>query len=309
MSRDQTRSSGAGQPAPRSEDALAVVRQETTEARNLSIRTEHAVRSLGGEIRQLQRSVDGLERRSFFNSAVAYFLFAALTFIGLLLFFRASVERNALDQALAAERITTLEARIAELETDLQARRESEREAWQFHELIVAERYEEAVERFGQVQGRLQDRTTVELFRRELERYRHRLAEDAWLAGRRYAGSGEWAEARDALLRSHGFAAVVPYATERAWWLAESLHALRDYRAAASWYEEALSPETLGRRDAAVGWFRMAESLERSGQREAAVAAYETFLGRFSTHGWRATAQQRLSGLQARIEAERRDED
>lgn len=287
---------------------LGDIRRETTEARNLAIRTENALRTLTGEIRQVQRRFDGIERRSFFNSAVAYLLFAGLTFGGLALFFHAATERNRLDRSLHEERQAALEARIVSLEAELASYREAEREAWAFHELLASGRHDEALERFPTVQGRLRDQATVELFRGELERYRHRLAEEAWLAGRGHASAGEWTEARDALLRSHALATVTPYGTERAWWLAEALHGLRDYRGAATWYEEALSSETLPRRDAAIAWFRLAESLERSGQREAAAEAWESFLRRFSTHGWRATAQQRLSALRTRMAAEQSPE-
>lgn len=286
----------------RLESRIEDMQQEVIETRNVAIKTDNSLRNLAGEIRQIAQRQDQSEKRALMNSAIAYVLFSALTFAGLFLFFRASLERAGVDRQLVDAEHRALQARIADLEADLERRRQSEREAYGFYELLAANRQDEAVERWPVVQGRLQDRATTELFRREVDRIRHAMAREAFEVGQRRVASEQWEDARDAFARSMAYVEITAYTPELHLLLADALFNLSDFIGAARYYGMAIDSGTLTRPQLASAMFRRAEALTRSDRETEGIEAYRLFARRFADHSWANTARARIQRYESRAQ-------
>jgi tetratricopeptide (TPR) repeat protein len=288
----------------RIEELVRDLNQEIIETRSQTIKTDNSLRNLVGDIKEIAKRQEGYERRFVVNSVAAYVLFAALSFVGLLLFFKASVSRNQIDRELVAQQQEESEARVAELEADLERRRQSEREAYEFFELLASGRRDEVVERFPTVQGRLIDRATIELYRREVERIRHELAREAYDLGVQNYDNELWQDTRDAFLRSLAYVELTHYSPDLHYRLGEALYELNDYGGAVRYYELTLATDALNRTDSVTASFHKAEALRRLERYPEALDAYRHFLRRYESHSWAATARQRVASIERRMAGE-----
>ena len=108
---------------------LGRVRDESVGTRHVAIKTENMVKSLTVEIKQISQRQTTLERRSLFNSAVAYVIFVLLIFTGLYLNFNA---KEAAFNSKLEERnstIANLQNTVNQLKSDLGEWKQIERES------------------------------------------------------------------------------------------------------------------------------------------------------------------------------------
>lgn len=278
--------------------------QEVIETRNQTIKTDNSLRNLAGDIKAIAKRQEAYEGRIVVNSVAAYVIFAALAFLGLFLFFKASISRAQLDRELVTQQQVAQEDRVGELEAEMERRREAENEAYEFFELLASGRRDEVVERFPTVQGRLIDRATIELFRREVDRIRHELAAEAFALGQQHFENERWQEARDILTRSMGYVELAHYSPELHYMLAESLFELDDYAGAIRYYDLAIEADALGRTPSIIATFHRAEALRRVDRYHEAVEAYRYFLRRYETHSWAGAARDRIASVQRHLEAD-----
>lgn len=282
----------------RFEELVRELHQEVLETRNVSIKTDHSLRNLTSDVKQIARRQQSYERRLLFNSVGAYLIFAALTFAGLLTFFRASIARTELDHELAAEQRASLEEAVSNLEAELERRRQSEREAWEFYELLVSGRRSEVVERWPAIQGRLLDRATIELFRREVDTIRHDLALEAFELGNTHVNNERWEDARDAFTASLTWVEYAPYTPDLHFQLAETLYELDDHAAAVRYFDLSIEAGELTRQESIRAYFHRAESLQASDRPREALEAYRLFERRYDGHYWESAARQRADRLE-----------
>lgn len=288
----------------RVEELLRSLEKEVVEARNQTIKTDNSLRNLVGDVKAISRRQEAYESRLAINSVGAYVIFATLAFVGLLLFFRASIARAQLDRDLVTQQQEEFEGRIAELESELERRRAAETEAYEFYELLSSGRRDEIVERFPTVQGRLIDRATIELFRREVERIRHELAVESYELGSRHYEDEAWQEARDALLRSMAFVELSPYSPDLHFKLGQALFELDDFAGAARYFELAIESDALGRDESIIAMFRIGDALRRLDRLREALDAYRAFLRRYDSHRWAGTARDRAASIERSLDSD-----
>lgn len=280
---------------------LRELQQELIETRNLTIKTDHAVRSLAGEMRELTRSQEAAQKRTVWSSATAYILFTVLAVGGLFLFFRVSTARTKADAQLVQEQVSQFEARIDDLQNELNSRNKSEKEAWSFYELLQTGSDEEIVERFVKTKARIVDRTSVELFQSEVDRRRQSLAADAYAEGMRAYSSKNWAAARAAFESALNYQEFAPYTPELNFYLADALYQLNEHTGASRRYSTAISSGELSSDLQARGTYRLGESLRALGRDREALEAYKSFIQHFSSHSWRASAERRVESLERKL--------
>jgi len=285
----------------RLDDVMRSLHQEVIETRNQAIKTDNALRNLVTDIKGIATRQETYERRFAINSVVAYVLFACLSFGGLLLFFNASLKRNAVERELVEQRETALDARVRELEAELEARRSSERDAYEFFELLSSNRRSEVVERFPAIQGRLADRATIELFRREVDRIRNELALESYSVGVQHYNNGRWQDARDAFAASMAYVEVTAYSPSLHQRLGDALFQLSDFAGAVRYFDLAVAGGTLAGPDSALVLFRRAEALRRLERYVDAIEGYRLFVRRHDGHQWAPTARDRIASLERRV--------
>lgn len=285
----------------RLEEVLRELNQEMIETRNLTIKSDNSIRNLAGEIRELSREQERFKQRTVINSVTAYVLFALLSFGGLFLFFRASMSEQNAEKRLAAESERGLETRVKSLEAELERRQGAERAAYDFYQLLANGSKEEVVERFPEVQGSLIDRATVELFRREVDRIRQELADEAYSEGAQAFDDKRYEQARDSLLSSLSYKEFAPYTPDLHYQLGESLYQLEDHSAAARYFNLAIESNQLSSDREAIAYYHRAEALRNLGRDREALRAFRAFVQHFPNHPWRSAADARASMLANRV--------
>lgn len=280
---------------------LRELQQELIETRNLTIKTDHAVRSLAGEMRELTRSQEAVQKRTVWSSATAYILFTVLAVGGLFLFFRVSTARAKAETQLVQEQVTQFETRIDELQQELELRNKAEKEAWGFYELLQSGSDEEIVERFAKTKSRIVDRTSIELFQGEVDRRRQSLAADAYAEGMRAYSSKSWAEARSSFERALNYQEFAPYTPELNYYLADALFQLNEHTGASRRYNIAIASGELSSDLQSRGTYRLGESLRALGRDREALEVYKSFIQHFSSHSWRASAERRVESLERKL--------
>lgn len=280
---------------------LRELNQELIETRNLTIKTDHAIRTLTGEMRELSRMQEEFQKRTFWSSGTAYVLFTLLAIGGMFLFFRAATSSLNSDDQVVREQIAHFERRIQELEDEVERRRESEKEAWGFYELLERGSSEEVVERFPAVQARLVERASIELFRREVDRIRQQLASDAFAEGMRSYSNSKWTDAREAFQRSLNYREFAPYTPELNYHLGDALFHLNDHATAVRYYNTAIASGELSRDLEPLATYRLGESLRALGRDREALDVYKSFQQRFPRHPWKSAADTRASALTDRL--------
>lgn len=285
----------------RIDQRLRELQQELIETRNLTIKTDHAVRSLAGEMRELTRSQEAVQKRTVWSSATAYILFTVLAAGGLFLFFNASSSRAKADSQLVQEQVKQFETRIDELEEALEQRNKAEKEAWAFYELIQNGSDEEIVERFPKVKARLMDRTATELFQREVELRRQRLAADAYAEGMSAYTAKKWDAARTAYERAMNYQDVAPYTPELNYYLGDALYHLGEHATATRHLNIAIGSEDLSPDLKPRGMFRLGECLRAIGRNREALEIYQSFIEHFPSHAWKNSAERRVDSLERKL--------
>lgn len=280
---------------------LRELQQELIETRNLTIKTDHAVRSLAGDMRELTRSQEAVQKRTVWSSATAYILFTVLAVGGLFLFFRVSTARAKAETQLVQEQAAQFEARIDTLQQELEHRNNAEKEAWDFYELMQTGSDEEIVERFAKVKSRIVDRTSLEVFQGEVEHRRQSLAADAYADGLRAYGAKKWSDARSDFERALNYQELAPYTPELNYYLAESLYQLGEHVDAARRYNTAISSGDLGADLQPRGTYRLGESLRAIGRDREALEVYKSFVQHFSSHPWKTSAERRVESLERKL--------
>ena len=130
-------------------DELARLREEAMQARLVAIKTENLVKGLGVEMKQVGHRQAHQERKSLFNSAVAYVLFVVLIFAGLYMNFQSRVETYDVKLEDRRREIGSLELKNEALRVDIERWQQIEKELLEFERLIKSGEKEQAVKRFG----------------------------------------------------------------------------------------------------------------------------------------------------------------
>lgn len=274
-------------------ETLNALKTEIVESRNLTIKTDHLVKNLGADVRQIGRRQEKYEKRYVFNSVVAYILFSVLIFAGLYLAFQSQVARER-EAVLARDvRIADLHDRVAELEAELERRKDAEEQAYTLYRLIEDKRRDDVLTMFPQTRGKLVNRAEVELIRREVKRINEELARKEFEEGVEYFRTRKYDKARDALLKSLKHIEKPEYAMELNWKLGMSQFKLKDYNSAADHLREATRHEQ--RRDLRnETMWHLAVALDNEGRASEARPAYEAYVKNFAYDKRALIAQKRV---------------
>jgi TolA-binding protein len=274
-------------------ETLKQFRTELIETRNLTIKTDNLIKNLSADVRQIGKRQELGEKRWVFNSVVAYILFSVLIFAGLYLAFQAQVSRER-DAVVAHQvRIGDLQTRVAELEAELERRREAEEEAYSLYRLIEEEKEDEILERFPTLRGKLVNRAETEMMQREVDRINKKLARTAFETGVERHTRRDFNGARDAFLKSILHVEKSFYAPELEYKLGMSLFFLKDLDGAVEHLRKALAfSQKKAVRNETL--YHLAVALDHLGRGAEARAAYAAYVKRYATDKRSLDAQKRI---------------
>ncbi len=282
------------------DEEIHEIKKEIIESRGLVIKTNNLVNSLAADIKSIARRQATYERRFQWNGAVAYVLFATLSFVGLKLASDTRIGEIEAGREAAERRAAELERELSEGSRRIEERSRAELEAQRFYELIRQRKRAEVVERYPKVTKLKLSPAEAAFFRDAVEQFRVDLALKAYQQGLDLMRTGRHAEAADRFqealrLADHG--AHVPAVQLE---LARALRGLGRHGEALVYARRVLSDESAKELHPHALWL-LARSSADMGDLDAARDAFRRLLRRFPRSAYAPDARLRLKAVLKRI--------
>lgn len=179
------------------DDEIREIRTEIIESRGLIIKTNNLTNSLAADIKSIAKRQASYERRFTWNSAVAYALFALLSFVGLKLWSDVRVREIEGEKEELSRQVTDLRRDLEEETRRAEKREQAEARAAQFYTLIRNKELTRVVEGYEEIRGEQLSKAEAELFRDTEVKFRLQLSVDAYQTGLSLMRTGRYAEAAE----------------------------------------------------------------------------------------------------------------
>ena len=184
------------------DDEIREIKTEIIESRGLIIKTNNLTNSLAADIKSIAKRQASYEQRFNLNSAVAYALFAVLSFVGLKMWSDVRINEIDAEKEDLAREVKQLRHDLSEEVRRGEQRDQAEAKAAAFYNLIRQKDYARVVEGYPDMQKEQLSKAETEFFRDTEERFRLELSVQAYQNGINMLGSGRYAEAAEALRES-----------------------------------------------------------------------------------------------------------
>jgi TolA-binding protein len=116
---------------------LEEIRREVIEARNMTIKTDNALKSLHAELKVVSASQESFQKRTWFSTGVAYVLFSALAIGAAWLVSGARASNATAERERLEKQVGDLNGTIEKLRTDASAQTASEQSALQVYKMMT----------------------------------------------------------------------------------------------------------------------------------------------------------------------------
>jgi len=179
------------------DDEIREIRTEIIESRGLIIKTNNLTNSLAADIKSIAKRQASYERRFTWNSAVAYALFALLSFVGLKLWSDVRVREIEGEKEELGRQVTDLRRDLEEETRRAEKREQAESRAAQYYTLIRNKELTRVVEGYEEIRGEQLSKAESELFRDTEVKFRLQLSVDAYHTGLALMRTGRYAEAAE----------------------------------------------------------------------------------------------------------------
>ena len=179
------------------EEEIREIKKEIIESRGLIIKTNNLTNSLSADIKSIAKRQAGYERRFTWNSAVAYVLFATLSFVGLKLWSDVRINEIASEKDDLGQKVQELRRDLEEETRRAEKREQAEAKAAAYYDLVRKKDYTRVVEGYDQIQNEQLSKVEAEVFRDTEERFRLQLSINAYQAGLGLMRTGRYAEAAE----------------------------------------------------------------------------------------------------------------
>ncbi|GMU61672.1 MAG: hypothetical protein AMXMBFR34_34350 [Myxococcaceae bacterium] len=123
---------------PDAAKALEEIRREVIESRNMTIKTDNALKSLHAELKNVSSRQDAFMRRTWFSTAAAYAAFTALCVAGVLAISGARAASAAADKERLEQQVAGLEKAMAALKAEAAAQVAAEQGAMQVYKMMTS---------------------------------------------------------------------------------------------------------------------------------------------------------------------------
>ena len=181
---------------------LEEIKREIVESRALSIKTNNLVNALSADVGSIAKRQRGYERKISWNSAAAYVMTSIVLLLAGKVVVDARVEAERAQSHDRIEKLGLLEQEIENLRLKHTTEQQDERQIQEYMGLIQAEKREEVLRRWPEVQKLNLSATERSVFEREVETTRGDLSLAAYHEGLDHERAGRWHEAEESFRRS-----------------------------------------------------------------------------------------------------------
>jgi TolA-binding protein len=197
------------------DEEIREIKKEIIESRGLVIKTNNLTNALGADIKAIGKRQAAHERRTWWNSVVAYALLGTACLFGFRFLLDVSVREMEVEKDSLAQEVKRLRAAVDEEVKRAEKRAQAEAKAVQFHELVKQKQRAEVIERWNGLNKEQLSPAERSMFRDVVARFQAELSTEAYQNGLELMRTGRYAEAtesfHDAIRLDEG-AAHVPSA-------------------------------------------------------------------------------------------------
>jgi tetratricopeptide (TPR) repeat protein len=276
-------------------EELGRLREEVVNTRNVSIKADNLIKNLATEVKSITDKQRRQERRSLFNSGVAYLIFVMLIGGGAYFTFESRLDRERSDKALFADKEAGYKKEITELNAELGRWRQIERELLEFERMVRTGKKEQAVAKFSALK-RVRFSGLLEHL---INRFRAEVALEKFESGVAHFRKGNFTRADAALTRSSEYDVEPPYLGQLLYYQGMSALRLKDFPRASDLLRKSLEHKQ-ERRMMADARYHLAYAFDRMGESRTARDLYYRFFKRHEKHPWAARAKRRYQQLKNR---------
>lgn len=179
------------------DDEINEIKTEIIESRGLIIKTNNLTNSLAADIKSIAKRQTGYERRLTWNSAVAYLLFATLSFVGLKLWSNVRINEIESEKADLTREVAELRRDLVEETRRAEQREQAERKAAAYYGLIREQDRTKVVEGYKAIRQEQLSTAEAEFFKDTVDRFRYDLSIMTDQKGIELMRTGRYAEAAE----------------------------------------------------------------------------------------------------------------
>lgn len=273
-------------------EELARLREEVTNSRNLTIKTDNVLKNLSTEIKTIADRQGSLRRRNWINSVGAYLIFTVLVFVGANLTFQARLEKQKVERALSEKNESAYKQQLADLQAELGRWKQIERELLEFERMVRDGNKEQAVAKFSVLRrvrfsGLLEDLVS---------RFKAEVAKDKYEQGLEHYKKGTFDKADEAFIKSLEYEEAPDYLSDLLYHQGMSALRMKDFPRAAELLRRALD-DRLPWRTLAEIRYHLAYAHDRMGEKRTARNLYQYFFTKHEKHAYAKAAKRRYQQL------------
>ncbi|MEW6430963.1 MAG: tetratricopeptide repeat protein [Myxococcota bacterium] len=122
---------------PDLQKALDEIRREVIESRNMTIRTDNALKTLHAELKNVSNQQELFQRRTWFSTGAAYLVFSALCVAGVIALSGAKAAAATTEKERLEKQVVDLEKTVANLKAESAAQLAAEQSAMQVYKMMT----------------------------------------------------------------------------------------------------------------------------------------------------------------------------
>jgi TolA-binding protein len=197
------------------DEEIREIKKEIIESRGLVIKTNNLTNALGADIKAIAKRQATHERRTWWNSVVAYALLGAACLFGFRFLLDVSVREMEAEKENLEQEVKRLRSAVDEEVKRAEKRAQAEAKAVQFLELVKQKHRAEVIQRWNGLNKEQLSPAERSMFRDVVARFQSELSTEAYQNGLELVRTGRFAEATESFqdsIRLDEGAAHVPHA-------------------------------------------------------------------------------------------------
>ncbi len=278
------------------DDEIREIKKEIVESRSLIIKTNNLTTSLAADIKSIAKRQATSERRSFWNSAVAYILFAALSFVALKLLSDTRIREIESEKNELVRKVEGMRREFTQLSKHTERRVRAEQQAKEFYELIQANKKREVVKQYASLSKEPLSITESKLFQEAVARFRRDLSLETFQNAMSLTRNGRYAEASETYKRALDLSDQGAEVAMIRYELARTLYKLDRYDEAIALAQGVLEQVDDRSVHDDAAWL-LSHLYEDKGKLDDARSILQTLLRKWPQSEFAASARKRLSSL------------
>ncbi len=278
------------------DEEIREIKKEIIESRGLIIKTNNLTNALGADIKAIAKRQAAHERRTWWNSVVAYGLLGAVVLFGFRLLLDVSVREMEVEKENLTQEVKRLRTALEDEVRRAEKRTQAESKAVQFYDLVKSKQRAEAIERWNELDKELLSPAERAVLRDIVSRFHSELSLEAYQQGLELLRTARYAEATESFNDSIRLDEGAAHGPQVHYHLAQALRQLGKHAQAKLELEKVLAQNSDKDVHIDATWL-MAQTLDDLGDLDGARAQLRRMMAKWPRSALIPDARQFLGSL------------